>query len=492
MASPSAGNNSSSVKQILKQWYRDGGMTLSTFQDRPFWALMNKQPDSSEVQGSTFQFALQDNDNQSTNTVFGAAQSQAYGLTGNVANGGNNALTNSTAGAQGIGAIDVIQFSVSRCYNYTYASISTELELQTRSKRGAFDSAVTRLIQSSLNGLGNSQEIALFGGNAPASLVSGGVTTYSTGFIGTIGASTNVSSSAGQLVLGTSSDVSKFNFNQELDLYYNNSGVLTKRNNTSAGTGLFIGTVNRNTGVLTIVNSSGTPIAINSIFTDAAVGDFVCVINDYNQGQLVGTQPLGRLAGFEAWVPFGGPVQDTNSNTFMGQNRNLGDVVRRAGNWLDATGVIGPNTGRVLNIEDAILGAMTQQQINSDKDIDTWAMHPYQVLKLNKSNINRVNFPTGKLETPIPTLGFRGFQIETDRGLSVVLPSRYCGNNRLFGLHMPSWSFVHLGDPVEMYGEDGLDGLREPMLDAKGYRFFSFGNVVCDEPSANVTCNLPL
>jgi hypothetical protein len=492
MAAPQAGNNSSSVAQLLKLWYKDGGVTLSTFTNRPYWALMTKKADSSETEGSTFQFAIQTNDNQSRNTVFSAAQSQAYDLTGDVANGGNNALTNNVAGSPNIGAIGVTQFSVSRCYNYCYASISTVLELQSRTKRGAFDSAVTRLIQSSLNVLANDQEISIFGGNASPTLISGGVTTASTGFIGTISAGTVVGSALGVLALAIPADISKFSANQELDLYYNNAGVLTKRNNVSAGTGLFVGTINRNLGTMNIVNSAGAAVAINSVFTDAAVGDFICVINDYNQGQLVGTQPLGKLAGFEGWVPFGGPVSDSSSNPFMGVNRNLGDITRLAGNWIDATGVLGPNAGRVLNIEDTILAAITLQRVNSDKDIDTWAINPYQNLKLLKSNVNRVTLPGGCLQTSIPALSFKATQIETDGGLSTVIPSRFCGANRLYGLHMPSWSYIHLGDPVEMYGQDGLDGLREPMLDAKGYRFFSFGNVVCDEPSANVTCNMPL
>ena len=492
MASPVAGNNSSSVSQILKLWYKDGGVTLSTFQNRPYWALVTKKADSSETEGSTFQFAIQTNDNQSRNTVFSAAQSQAWGLTGDADATGSNALTNTVAGPPNGGSIGVTQFSVTRAYNYVYASISTVLELQTRSKRGAFDSAVTRLIQSSLNVLANDQEISMFGGNATASNVSGGLITYSTGFISTIGAATDVTSSTGVLTLGVAGDVSKFNFGQELDLYYSNAGVITKRT-ALLGTGMFVGTVNRSLGTLTIVNSAGAPIAINTVFSTPAVGDFICVVNDMNQGATtLSGQPTGKLAGFEAWVPFGGPVADTNSNPFMGVNRNTGDITRLAGNWIDATGVIGPNTGRVLNIEDTILAAITLQRINSDKDIDTWAMNPYQNLKLLKSNVNRVNLPGGSLQTSVPSLSFKATQIETDGGLSTVIPSRYCGYNRIFGLHMPSWMFIHLGDPVEMYGQDGLDGLREPMLDAKGYRFFSFGNMVCDEPSANVTCNVPL
>jgi len=131
MASPVAGNNSNSVASILKKWYKDGGMTITTFQNRPYWTLITKKKDSSTVEGSTFQFAMRTGDVQSRNTVFSAAQSQAWGLTGNVSGAGANSLTNSTAGAPNSGAINTTQFSVTRAYNYSYAVISTTLALQT-------------------------------------------------------------------------------------------------------------------------------------------------------------------------------------------------------------------------------------------------------------------------------------------------------------------------------------------------------------------------
>ncbi len=481
MASPNAGNNSNSVKQLLKLWYKDGGLTYSTYQNRPYWTLLTKRPDSSMVEGDTFQFAIQTNDVQARNTVFAAGQSQAWGLSGYQA---TNALTNSTAGAPNGGNIAVTQFSVSRVENYAYASISTVLELQTRTKRGAFESAANRVIASALNTLGNDQEISLFGGNVTTS----GVSTASTGIIGQIGAGTTVGSALGVLVLGTVGDVQKFNFGQELDVYFNNAGVITKRTNVG-GHGLFVGNIDRVQGFLYIVNAAGAAVSITSTFSDAVVGDFLCVTNDFNQGAATGTQGNGKIAGFEAWCPFGGPLSDSSGNPFMGVNRNTGDIVRLAGNWLDATGQLGPSPA-VLNIEDAILGGLNLQRLNSDKEIDTIAMNYNQVLKLNKSNMNRVTLPGGMLQTKIPGLGFKGFQVETDMGVSTVLPSRYCGSNRLYLLSMPTWAYTHLGEPVETYTQDGLDGLREPMMDAKGYRFFSFGNVVCDEPSANCTVNI--
>jgi hypothetical protein len=481
MVSP--GNTNTSVSGLLKRWYRDGGVILTTFRDRPYWAMITKKADSSQVEGSTFQFAIQTNDNQSRNTVFGSAQAQARGLSGYGPN--VQALTQTVAGPPGVGAIGVTQFSVSRVMNYAYANISTELMLSSRTKRGAFDNAVTRLTDSSLNVLGNDQEISLFGG----SITSNGITTSSSGFLSTIGSGTTVGSSLGVLQLAYAFDVNKFSQGQELDLYYNNSGTITKRTNAGSS-GLFVGSVDRTYGYLYIVNSAGTAVAITSVFSNAAVGDFICVTNDFNQGASTGTQGTNKIYGFESWVPFGGPVADSPSNLFAGVNRNSGDVTRLAGNWLDATGALGPNAGTTLNIEDALITSTQIVAMQSSKQIDTFALNFNQYTKLLKSNMSRTVLPGGAVQTNIPELSFKGIEVETATGPATVMPDRFCGTNRIYGLYMPSWSYVHLGDPVEFYALDGNQGLREADLDAVAYRFFSLGNTVCDEPSANITVNI--
>jgi hypothetical protein len=481
MVSGSTGNTNTSVSGLLKQWYKDGGVVLTTFKDRPYWAMITKKADSSQVEGSTFQFAIQTNDNQSRNSVFAGAQSQAQGLTAY----STNALTGSVAGPGGVGAIGITQFSVPRVMNYAYANISTELMLSSRTKRGAFDNAVTRLTDSSLNVLGNDQEISLFGG----SITSTGISTSSSGFLSQVGAKTSVASSAGALYLQNALDVNKFSANQELDLYYNNSGTITKRS-SSVSSGMFVGSVDRTLGILYIVSSAGAAQSIATTFAAGAVGDFICVSNDFNQGAATGTSGTGKILGFESWVPFGGPVADTSSNLFCGINRNVGDVTRLSGNWLDATGALGPNVGVTLNIEDAMITATQVVAMQSSKEIDTFALNYNQYVKLLKSQMSRTVLPGGAVQTDVPELSFKGIEVDTATGPAVVMPDRFCGSNRIYGLHMPSWSYIHLGDPVEMYALDGNQGLREANLDAVAYRFFSLGNAVCDEPSANITINI--
>jgi hypothetical protein len=482
MAGPYSGNNNNSLSGLLKRVYKDG-LTKETYTNRPYWALMNKKQDTSQFVGSTFQYATEMNDIQARNVLFSGAQAQALGLTAYSA----NALTGTVAGAPNAGNVGVTQWTLSRVINYSYATISTELELSARDKKGAFEEAVVMIHDSALNVLGNDQEISLFGG----SVTSTGVSTAATGFISAIGSTTNVASSTGKLTLQYNFDAAKFSQGQELDLYYNNSGTITKRNNTSAGVGLFVGNVDFVNGVLTIVNSSGSAIAINTIFTDAAVGDFICVSNDFNYGASTGTQGQSKINGFESYVPFGGPVADSPSNLFNGVNRNIGNIARNAGTWVDATGAIGPNAGTALNIEDAIIAMMTYQQMVSDKQIDTFALNHNQNARLLKSNISRTLLPGGALQTDVPELSFKAVEVETGFGSALVMPSRFCGTNRIYGLHMDSWVFVHLGgEPVNVNSLDGNDWLREAALDAKSQRYFSLGNVVCTNPGAQSVCNI--
>lgn len=482
MATASAGNNVGSLSGLLKRVYKDG-LTKETYVNRPYWALMTKKKDTSTFPGSTFQWATEINDLQARNVLFTAAQAQALGLTAYSA----NALVGNVAGAPQAGNVGITQWTLQRVTNYAYATISTELELAARDKRGAFEEAVITIHDSALNVLGNDQEITLFGG----SVTSTGVSTAATGFISAIGAATNVASGTGVLTVQYPFDIVKFSQGQELDLYYNNAGTITKRNNTSAGVGLFVGTVNFSAGTFTVVNSAGTAIAINSIFTDAAVGDFICVSNDFNFGASTGTQGTAKICGFESYVPFGGPVADSPSNLFNGVNRNVGNVNRNAGSWVDATGVIGLNAGVALNIEDTVLQMMTVQRMVSDKDIDTFALNHNQNVKLLKSNISRTQLPGGALETDVPELSFKAVEIETGFGAAIVMPSRFCGTNRIYGLHMPAWLFVHLGnEPVNVNDLDGNQYLREAALDAKSQRYFSMGNVVCTNPGAQVVANI--
>jgi hypothetical protein len=473
-----AGNNSNNVSGLLKRWYRDGGVVLTTFRNRPAWAMITKRADSSEVEGTTFQFAIMTNDLQARNTVFSSAQAQGQGLSAY----SQSIFTSTTQGPPAVGNIGVTQFSVPRVENFAYATISTQLQLQSRTKRGAFDSAVTRITDAALNVLGNDCEISLFGG----SVTSTGISTAATGFISAIGSATSVSAATGLLYLQYTFDVNRFSYGQELDLYWNNGGTITKRINV-AGTGLFVGNIDRTQGILTIVNASGNPVAINTVFSDAAVGDFICVTNDFNQGAASGTSGTGKILSFESWVPFGGPVSDSNTNLFAGVNRNLGDVTRLAGNWLDSTGAIGPNAGTALNIEDTLITATQIVSMQSDKEIDTFWMNFNQRTKLLKSNVARTIVEN---KTSIPNLSFSGVEVMTGGPPAMVMADRFCGVNRIYGHYMPSWAYIHLGDPVEQYDLDGNPGLREANLDAQAFRFFSMGNTVCDEPSAQITCNI--
>jgi hypothetical protein len=485
MATGSIGNTTSSVSNLLKRYYKEDGLTIATFKKRPYWTMVTKKADAEMAVGSTFQWAININTPQSRNVLFPGAQSQGQGLSSY----NTNALTGTIAGPPNVSPVGVVQFSVSRVMNFAYANISTELILASNSKAGAFDNAVTLLTDSALDLLANDQEISMFGGNIQSTNAGATVNTAQCGFISQVGTSTVVGSSAGALYLQYPADASKFAYGQELDLYYNNAGTITKR--TLAGSsGLFVGSIDRTNGILYIVNSAGSAVSVTSVFSNAAVGDFICVSNDFNAGAATGTSGTSKIYGFESWVPFGGPVSDSPSNLFAGVNRNSLDITRLAGNWLDATGAIGPNTGITINIEDALITSSIIVSTQSDKEVDTFAMHPNQYMKLLKANQSRVVLNRGVIDTDIPGVSFHGMDVAAGPSMAKVVPDKWCGANRIYGLHMPSWFFIHLGDPVEQFDLDGNKGLREANLDAVAFRFFSLGNIVCSEPSANCTVNI--
>lgn len=490
---PAPGNTNTTVGGLLKRFYKDpDGLTMSTFTQRPYWAMIQKLPDTSPTEGSSFQFAIEYNDVQSRNTVFGSAQAQARNLSGYGPN--VQAFTQTVAGPPNVGSLGVVQFSVPRTFNYSYINISTELQLSSKTKAGAFAEAIVKISQSALNVLANDQEISMFGGSTNSSLLTGNpISTCSTGFITQLGTGTNLTT--GLVQLPSTYDSTRLSSGQELDLYWNNAGVITKRINAT-GSGLFIGQVNRTTGQFQNVNSAGANVSITSVFSDAAVGDYVCVTNDFNQGAATGIQANGKLLGFESWVPFGGPIADSSSNLFCGVNRNQYDVTRLAGNWIDGTGQLynstNPLYGTVMNIEDVLIAMGVAVNTNSDGDIDTYAMNFNNRRRLNNSNITRTTLPGGKAQTAIPSLGFKATQVETDNGSALVIPDRFVGSNRVYGLQMDTWSYIHLGEPVQVYSLDGKDMLREADLDALAMRVFSFGNMVCSKPVANCTANVAL
>lgn len=251
----------------------------------------------------------------------------------------------------------------------------------------------------------------------------------------------------------------------ELDL--STSAIAAVKAYGSAGHGLYVIGVDRINGILSIGTTPNPATAAACNISDATNGiptaaqsDFIFVRGD--QGV--------KMTGVQAWIPYGGPP---TVDSFLGVNRNT-DPVRLAGNWLDATS---------MSVEDALIQGSTNVKKQSSMGITHFFMGYSKFAQLLKSQSAKVVIE----EQVNPDVSFEGIEVLTSSGRVAVVPDRNCPPDRIIGLNLGTWDYIHLGDPIQIFNLDGNTWLRQPSDDGMEIRFFSLGNLVCRQPSANIT-----
>lgn len=419
-----SGNNQVTIDALLKEYYDDGALVNETYVKNPLWARMVKTQAVANVTGRSFVHPIVVATSQGRNTLFTKAQTNGNG-TGEVS----------------------YDFTVTRINNYQVASVATETVLSTMDDRGAFTKAVTLITDNCLRNLGLDQAISMYGDGA--------------GWRGNAGNSTQQPSFATPtLVFAIADQALAFEVNMELVVA--SSPTAAPRALGSAGHGLYVGAVDRTNGTISVVTTLGgsTPCNLNDAtngIPTIANGDYVFVIND--QGN--------KIAGLQAWLPYGGPT----STPFYGVDRTV-DPVRLAGNWLDAS---------QLSVEDAFIQA-TVNVAKQGYDLTHFFVPYNKYAQLLKSQSAKVSI----IEEVNPDISFEGLQVLTPSGNVIVMPDRNCPANRMFGLNIDTWDYIHLGDPVQMFNYDGNTWLRQNSSDGMEIRFFSLGNLVCRVPAANI------
>jgi len=330
-------------------------------------------------------------------------------------------------------------FTVPRVNNYQDASVATETVLSTRDDRGAFTRAITLITDNCLRNLGLDQAISMYGDGS--------------GVRGTVSQSDTLASSS--LTLAIADQALLFEINMELVL------AATSTSTVRSGS-VYVSSVDRVNGVLGLEDVNGSPVNLSTAIGAAALGDSIFVIND--QGN--------KMTGLAGWIPYGGP----SSTPFFGVNRTI-DPVRLAGNSLD---------GSQLSIEDAFIQATVNVAKQSNGQLTHFFLPYSKYGQLLKSQSAKVAI----IEEVNPDVSFEGIQVLTPTGNVSVIPDRNCPSNRMFGLNLDTWDYIHLGDPVQMFDLDGNSWLRQPADDGMEIRFFSLGNVVCRAPAENIVINV--
>ena len=421
-----SGNTQSTIDALLKFYYDDGSLVNETYFDNPLWALMTKRQAVANVTGRSFIHPVVYATSQGRRVNFAAAQSAG----------------------QKTGELSV-DFTVPRFNNYQDASIATETVLSTRDDRGAFTRAVTLVTDNCLRNLGLDQAIAMYSDGS--------------GVRGNISATTTIASST--LQLSVADNALYFEVGMELD--FATSATATVKAYGSAGHGCYIIGVDRIAGTLSIGTTPNPATASACNISDAtngiptaAQGDFVFVRGD--QGL--------KMTGIQAWIPY-----DTSGlgSAFLGVTRST-DVVRLAGNRLD---------GSQLSVEDCLIQAATNVKKQSSMGVTHFFMGYSKYAQLLKSQSAKVVIE----EQVNPDVSFEGVELLTSSGRVAVIPDRNCPPDRIFGLNLGTWDYIHLGDPVQVFNYDGNTWLRQPSDDGMEIRFFSLGNLVCRQPAANIT-----
>jgi hypothetical protein len=434
----SIGNSMTSLDAILKEYYRDGGVVNTTFVNNPLWALLTKkQHVMSGVGGRSFLWPVKYATSQGRSALFSSAQT-----------GGQTTST------------QAVDFIVPNVTNYQYTTLSSQVVLQTRGNRNAFVEAVTIEMDGCLDNLGRDMGGAVYGDG--------------TGIRGTIGSSTTLASS--QLVLAIADSSLQFEVGMQLDLCA--AGTQTPRAFGSAGHGLFVIGVDRINGILTIGTTASPATAAQCNITDAVNGIPTAAITD---GIYVVGDENAKVAGLSGWLPYGGP----SSAAFMNVVRTT-DPTRLAGQWLD---------GSQLSIEDAFIqgttivakqgGGMGRNQVSNF----FVPFNKYSQLLRSQAAKTIIDVAIGEGEEP--DVSFPGVELMTAQGTVQVLPDNNCLPNRMFGLDLDTWKFLHVGpDPVSLFNLDGLDMLRTASADGLEIRFYSFGAMVCEKPGSNIVINV--
>ncbi|MGD0331137.1 MAG: hypothetical protein ABSB40_11980 [Nitrososphaeria archaeon] len=419
------GNTSTTIDAILKEYYDDGALVNETYIDNPLWARMSKAEALGNVTGRHFVHPVVIATSQGRSRSFTQAQSRGQ-------------ATNEMA----------YDFLVPRVTNYQLATVSTQAVLQTKGDRGAFIDILTLATDDAVRNLGLAQAHSMYGNGGEA-----------IGQIGTIGGTSN-----SVITFAQADQCLNFEVQMELDAASDDgsTGSTTVAAYGTNAHGLYVIAVDRTANTITVGTAAGVACAV----TDAADGIPTAADGYYLFGR--GDKGLG-MQGIQAWIPFGGP---SSGDSFLGVTRTV-DPQRLAGNWLDASS---------LAVEDAFITA-SQVVAKAGGKLTHFFVPFTKYAQLLKSQSAKVTI----IEEVNPDISFDGLQVLTPKGPVLVIPDRNCPSNRMFGLNIDTWTYTHVGDPVQMFNLDGNTWLRQATADGLEIRFFSMGNLVCRVPAHNIT-----
>lgn len=336
-----------------------------------------------------------------------------------------------------------VAFLLTRVKDYSLASIDSETIYASEGNEGALLKATKSQMDSAINKIANSIGRGIYGDGSRS--------------IGTIHASTNLSSTT--LQFAVAADTIHIQEGDKLVFAANSTSAL--RNSGATKT------------VVSVDRAAGTCVLDEAIDndsgTDPAAGDAIFLEGDY----VSASDRLG-ISGLAAWVPSSTPA----ATAFFGVDRTV-DSDRLGGIRLDGTS---------LNLDEAIKKmAATLFRYGARPDVVLMSHSNLDLLtNLLGSKVQYVNHKLGEI-------GFQSVSVHGSGGLLNVFADHNCPENRVYVLQKDTWEFASLGPAPRILDADGQKLLRESTADALEVRIGFFGNLYTTAPGYNgvISVNVP-
>ena len=410
---PSFSFDLGAANAALKELYDDQKIANLVYKNNPFLAMV---PKMEEFGGKYMPIPLIVNTSQGRSATFSTAQSQQTAAT-------------------------VESFALTRAANYSIAQIDNQTMLASKTDKMAFINGATVVIDGAIRALTNSLATQLFRSG--------------TGTIGQVSAA-GINATTGLITLTNPSDIVNFEVNMTLNGSNTDGGAVY-------AAPLFVTSVNRTAGTITVGTSMGNPAPI-VVPSGWGAGSYLLVAGDLNLA----------LKGLAAWLPTTAPG---SSDSFFGVNRSV-DPTRLGGVRFNGTSE---------SIEEAVIDAsllVAREGGNPDVCIMNFASYAALEKSLG-SKAQYISFDgPAKLYYPGILINGAGGQIK-------VFPDRSCTAKTAYLLQMDTWKLYSLGPAphIAKYA-DGLEMLRVYNSDAAELRVVSYANLGCNAPGFNAVVQL--
>jgi hypothetical protein len=438
------GNTSTSFASLLKRLYTKETVADETYKDNPLYTMLPKKEDTS---GADYTVPVIYSQGQGRSHTFTSAQAV-----------GNVSGTQSAAFRQAL------------VENWADASISSALILQSGNSEGAFLKAQMQVVPGQLANLGKTLEFECFGG----------------GPYGQIAAGSSVSLASGTITFAVPQQAFNFEEGMQIVAAPTNSGTVTTRTPGSAlgGSGsaganylaATVGQVDRNAGTITIYTPAGVAVAANDstngISAALAAGDYLYAVGDVST-----TGNILSITGVTSWIPYGGPAATGDSFTLNAINRAV-DPVRLAGLWYNAS--------TVDTVQALITGAAKVAE--QGDHISHYFMTHMKFAALASSLVSKVSITDLRAT---PGVGFQSIDVVGTNGPIKVVPARACPPTTVLGLKLSEWELASFRKAVFNWDLDNNTELRQATDGGIEFRFYSFANLWCHKPSANINMLVP-